>query len=476
MGLHVYNSLTRRIEPFEPADPERVTVYACGPTVYGHVHIGNWSFNLFADVLVRWLRASGYGVHYVMNITDVEDKIIRDSQAAGVDRATFAARWTRAFFDDLERLGCEAADDYPRATDHLDGMVAMIQSLLDGGHAYFAEDGSIYYRVTAFEHYGELANLDPAALQAGASGRVRADEYEKDAVADFALWKGFVPEDGDVFWEPTFTIDGEKRIVKGRPGWHIECSVMSTALLGPQLDLHLGGEDLLFPHHQNEIAQTEPVTGKRPFVRYWMHRRHLMVDGAKMSKSKKNFYTIEELVEREGPSAARAFRYLVVSAHYRTAINFSWQALEAAKRTLRNLDDAWLRLQRAAGSAAPSDFKAAYEAAFRAGMDDDLEMSRAVAAVHEMIGECNRRLEKDTLTPEDAASAVSLLALANGVLGLTLGGKARELTEHQRDLVRKREEARSAKDWAEADRARDALRAEGVFVKDTKEGPQVSFL
>jgi cysteinyl-tRNA synthetase len=475
MPLRIHNSLTRRIEDFEPQDPAHVTVYACGPTVYNHVHIGNWSFYVIVDVFVRWLRHSGYRVTYVQNITDVEDKIIRDAALAGEDRETFTRRWTDVYFEGLDRVDCRGAvDHFPRATEHVDGMVRMIQALLDKGHAYLAEDGSIYFRVASFPHYGELANLKPGALRSGASGRVRADEYEKEDAGDFALWKGWVPEDGDVVWSPTFTIDGQARVVRGRPGWHIECSVMSSALLGDQIDVHLGGEDLLFPHHQNEIAQSEAATGKRPFVRYWMHRRHLLVEGAKMSKSKKNFYTLEDVVARQGPHGPRAFRYLVVQAHYRSPIDFSWSGLEAAAKTLRNLDDAWRRLEGAAGEAEPSAFAADAEAAFRAALDEDLETSRALAAVFGLVGEANRRLEAGTFAPADAASALGLLRLADEVLGLGLGDLAPELDPEVERLLAERAAARARKDFAASDRLRDALHARGVLVKDTKDGQQVT--
>jgi cysteinyl-tRNA synthetase len=479
MSLHVYNSLTRQIEPFVPADAKHVKVYGCGPTVYDYQHIGNWSSYLIYDVLVRWLRASGYEVTYVVNITDVEDKIIRDSRAAGEDRESFVARWEKVYYDDLARLGALQADHNPRATDHIDGMAAMIQALLDKGHAYAVdEEGqapSIYYRVHSFEHYGELANLSKADIRAGASGRVSADEYEKENVGDFALWKGWVPEDGDVFWEPSFRIEGEERVFKGRPGWHIECSVMSSALLGDQIDIHLGGEDLRFPHHQNEIAQSEGATGKRPFVRYWMHRRHLLVEGRKMSKSLKNFYTLEDLAARCGPSAPRGFHYLVVSGHYRKPIDFSWQGLEAAMQTLRNLEDAYRRLQKIAGDAAPSTFADEADGEFRRAMNDDLETSAAMAAVHALVGEANRRTQSGTLEPGDAAAALKVLDLADQVLGFDLESE-RELGDEQQRLLDQRQEARASRNWAESDRLRDELKALGILVKDSKDGQEVTFL
>jgi cysteinyl-tRNA synthetase len=472
MALRVHNSLTRRIEPFVPLDPPKVALYGCGPTVYAHVHVGNWSSFLFYDLFVRWLRASGYAVTYAMNITDVDDKIIRDAGKAGMDRAAFTKKWTDLFLQDLEALGCTMPDLVPRATDHVPGMVAMIQRLLDRRHAYVADDGSVYFAIASFAAYGQLKSLTAESVRAGASGRVRADEYEKESVGDFALWKAWAPEDGAVAWEPTFVVDGVPRVVKGRPGWHIECSAMATALLGERIDVHLGGEDLLFPHHENEIAQSEAATGRTPFVRYWMHRRHLLVDGAKMSKSKKNFYTVKNLVERQGERAPRAFRYLVASAHYRSPIDFTWAGLEAAGKTLLNLEDARRRLARASEGARASEFAAPYAKRFAEAMDEDLETSRALAAVHEMLHEANRR--KD-LAPADAASALALLDRVDAVLGLGLASAGRTLTPEQQTLLDARAAARARKDFAEADRLRGALSAQGVLVKDGSSGQQEVF-
>lgn len=466
-NLALLNSLTRKKERFEPLAPPRVTVYTCGPTVYNHVHIGNWSSFLLADTLVRWLDESGYEVEHVMNITDVEDKIIRDSRAAGESLEDFTARWTRVFTDGMHALGMRPVDDHPQATNHVDGMVEMIQKLLDREHAYLADDGSIYFRVQSFPTYGELLGVDPEQLLAGASGRVSADEYEKDAVADFALWKGYVEADGDVFWEPTFRIGGEERLVKGRPGWHIECSVMSTALLGNEIDIHLGGEDLAFPHHQNEIAQTEGATGHRPFVRYWMHKRHLMVNGAKMSKSKGTFYTLQDVLERYGELGVRAFRYLVVSAHYAHQLDFSWQGLEHARATLRKLDDAYGRMRTAAGEADPSDFANKAQSAFQQAMDDDLQASEALAAVHTLVGEANRAQTNDALSSADAAAVVRMLQRVDRVFGLNLGATTEmHVPADVVALLEKRAKARADKDFAESDRIRDALGAMGYAVKD----------
>lgn len=480
MALSFYNTMTRTVEAFQPQSAPKVSVYACGPTVYNHVHIGNWYAFVFVDVLVRWLRESGYAVHYVMNITDVDDKIIRDSIAAGESRAAFTERWTKVFLAGLRDLGMEPADHYPRATDHVfgregaRGMVEMIQVLLDKDHAYLADDGSIYFRVSSFEDYGKLAGIDPETLQAGASGRVAADEYEKDQVSDFALWKSYVEGDGDIFWEPSFTIDGEARVMKGRPGWHIECSVMSSAILGDQIDIHTGGEDLIFPHHQNEIAQSEGCTGAHPFVGTWMHNRHLLVDGAKMSKSKGTFYTLADVKDREGVSGVRAFRYLAVASHYRSQMDFSWHAVATARKTLQNLDEALARFQAVAGSAEASAFANATEAAFTAAMNNDLQTSEALAALQGAVSEGNRLAEAGELSDGDAAALVRLLGFADRSLGLQLGASLEvELTQEQQALLDARAKARADKDWAASDRLRDELAALGITVKDGADGQRV---
>ena len=477
MTLRFLNTLTRRLEEFAPERPPEVTLYACGPTVYDHVHIGNWSAFLFYDVVVRRLRRKGYRVRFVSNVTDVDDKTIRGSRKAGLSLTDFTRRYEEDYLRDRRLLGCLDADAYPRATEHVDGMRAMIQTLLDKGHAYLADDGSIYFRVASFPTYGELANLARATLEAGASGRVKADEYEKESVGDFALWKAYDPADGDVVWEPSFVVDGRSRVVRGRPGWHIECSVMASALLGARIDLHLGGEDLKFPHHQNEIAQSEAATGERPFVRLWMHRRHLLVDGAKMSKSKGNFFTLKDVVARGGPSAPRAFRHLVVTAHYATPIDFSWSGLDAAATTLRNLSDARTRFAKAAAGASPAARGPAADAAgaFEEAMDDDLDASRAMAAVHGLVHDANRRLGEGSLSPADAAAAVALLDEADANLGLFLSEPARRVTPDEQSLLDARLAARRAKDWAEADRLRAALAGKGVLVKDVKDGQEVTF-
>ena len=473
-GLTLTNSLTRRIEPFRPLRPPQVSVYLCGPTVYNHVHIGNWSTAIAADVLVRWLRESGYDVTYVQNITDVEDKIIRDSREAGMAMADFTKQWADVWMAGAGALDCLAAIDHlPRATEHVDGMVSMIQSLLDSGHAYLAEDGSIYYRIASFPTYGELANLKQEDLRAGASGRVSADEYDKDHIADFALWKGYVDDDGDVSWEPTFTVEGAPRVVKGRPGWHIECSVMSSAILGNRIDIHMGGEDLLFPHHQNEIAQSEAATGEAPFVGYWLHRRFLRVNGQKMSKSLKNFYTLEDIRERAGDDGVQGFRYLVATSHYRHAMDFTWGELDRALRSLKGLREDAARFRKHAGDAGASSFAAAFDARFTAAMNDDLSTATAIAAVYDAVRDGNRAAQGDTLSPGDAAAVVALLERADRVMGLGLAEEEVALPPEAQALLDARAKARADRDWAASDRLRDELLALGFAVKDGKDGQEV---
>jgi cysteinyl-tRNA synthetase len=476
VAIRFHDSLSRTTKELRPTAPPVVTVYGCGPTVYDHVQIGNWSAFLFYDVVVRWLTARGYRVRFVSNVTDVDDKTIRGSRREGKTLAEFTRAYEAEYMAGRRLLGLVDAEAYPRATDHVEGMRKMIQALLDRGHAYLADDGSVYFRIASFPTYGELANLAQETLRAGASGRVRADEYEKESVGDFALWKAHDEADGDVVWEPTFRVDGRDRVVRGRPGWHIECSVMASALLGDRIDLHLGGEDLKFPHHQNEIAQSEAATGQRPFVGLWMHRRFLLVDGAKMSKSKKNFYTLKDVVERAGPSGPKAFRYLVVSAHYGTPIDFTWSGLEAAGATLRNLADARARFAKLAGHAVPASGGAAAAAreAFSARMDDDLDAPGALGALHEHVHEANRRAQAGTLSPAEAAASVALLDFADGALGLFLK-PSRETSAEERSLLDARLAARRAKDFAEADRLRGELAKRGVLVKDTKDGQDVSF-
>ncbi len=338
MSLKVYNTLSRRVEELVPLTPGRVHMYTCGPTVYNFAHVGNFRAYIFEDLLRRYLLYHGYQVCQVMNLTDVDDKTIRGAREKGVSLAEFTRPYVAAFFEDIERLNIARAEHYPAATDHVPEMIALIQTLLDKGVAYRSDDGSVYFSIAKFPGYGKLAHLDMDGLQAGA--RVAQDEYQKDNVADFALWKAWDPADGDVAWDAPWG--------RGRPGWHIECSAMSMKYLGPSFDLHTGGMDNIFPHHEDEIAQSEAATGQ-PFARYWMHCAHLVVEGRKMSKSLGNFYTLRDVLGRG--YTGREVRYVMLATHYRQSLNFSFASLDAARAALGRVDEFTARLQALAAPA-----------------------------------------------------------------------------------------------------------------------------
>src|SRR3989344_4732772 len=321
-AMHVYNTLSRTTQELRPRENGKIRMHRSGPTVYAHVHIGNLRAFLFADLLKRTLRHFGLYVYHVMNITDVDDKIIRDAQAAHKSREDFVAEYERAFFDDLNAINVNPADEYPRATEHIPKIQELIQSLLDQKLAYLGADGSIYYAIKTFPHYGKLAHIDLSTLKEGASGRVKNDEYTKEEVRDFALWKAYEPTDRHTHWNLAVTIDGKKHTIKGRPGWHIECSAMSTQYLGDTFDIHTGGVDLIFPHHENEIAQSEGATGKK-FVNIWMEGEHLLVNGEKMAKRLGNIYTLADITKKGFDPLA--VRYLFLTAHYRSKLNFTWE-------------------------------------------------------------------------------------------------------------------------------------------------------
>ncbi|MEK6797180.1 MAG: cysteine--tRNA ligase, partial [Spirochaetota bacterium] len=327
MKIKLHNSLSRSDEEFTPITPGEVKMYSCGPTVYNFAHIGNFRAYMVSDLLHRTLLLAGYKVTLIMNLTDIDDKTIRSARAEKLPLTLFTEKYKKAFFEDIAALRIKPASVYPSATDHIPEMISIIQRLTERGHTY-AADGSIYFRLSSFPNYGRLANLEHDVLKAGASGRVAADEYEKENVSDFALWKGYAEADGDVFWETP--------LGKGRPGWHIECSAMSTKYLGDTFDIHTGGIDNKFPHHENEIAQTECATGKK-FVHYWLHNEHLIVDGEKMSKSKGNFYTLRDLIAKGYD--ARAIRYLLISSHYRKQLNFSLDGILQSAKALERMND-----------------------------------------------------------------------------------------------------------------------------------------
>ena len=460
--MRIHNTLTQQLEDLVPHDGNRVRLYTCGPTVYNYAHIGNFRAYLFEDLLRRTLKYFGYEVCQVMNLTDVDDKTIAGSIKAGVSLEAFTRTFKTAFFEDLKVLNVEPAEYYPAATDHVPEMIAIIQKLLAKGHAYQSEDGSIYFSVSSFPAYGKLAHLDMAGLRPGA--RVHHDEYEKENVADFALWKAWDAKDGDVVWEAPWG--------RGRPGWHIECSAMATKYLGESFDLHTGGVDNIFPHHEDEIAQSEAASGK-PFVKYWMHCAHLVVDGRKMSKSLGNFYTLRDVLSRG--YTGRETRYVLMAGHYRQSLNFSFEALAAARSALQRLDEFQDRLAEIPKvDADPSlpDWAAVAKTRFDDGLAEDLNISESLGALFDMVHAGNRAIDAKSLTPGQAAAVKALLARFDTVLGF-LAKPQDTVPAEALALLEQRQQARQAKNWAEADRVRNELATLGWIIQDTPQGPRL---
>ncbi len=460
--LNLYNTLTRKKEPFREIKKGHVGMYTCGPTVYDFAHIGNFRAYICSDILRRYLEYKGLEVKQVMNLTDVDDKTIKGSQKEGIKLRDYTDRYSAAFFEDIDSLNIERAGVYPRATEHINEMVGMIKSLLEKGIAYKAEDGSIYYNVAKFAGYGKLSKVDVGELKEGA--RVKQDEYEKEQAHDFALWKAWDENDGDVFWET--------ELGKGRPGWHIECSAMSTKYLGNHFDIHAGGIDLVFPHHENEIAQSEGASGEE-FVNYWFHNEYLMVEGKKMSKKLGNFYTLRDLL-RKGHSP-KAIRYLLMSAHYKVQLNFTEEALRSAAGTMERLREFMLKLKDAKGKGSDREVSSAIERAkveFGKNMDDDLNISGALASLFEFVKEINRLLDGNAVSAANAGEITGFMRDIDRVLGVLDFGEDKVPSDIMA-LVEKREEARKKKDFASADGLRDEINEKGWELSDTKEGPRL---
>ena len=469
MPLKVHNTLTRGLEEFSPLREGRVGVYACGPTIYDFAHIGNFRSFLFYDLLHRYLEWSGYDVRFVMNLTDVDDKTIKGAVAKGVSVVRFTDEFGRAFLEDCRTLGVRAADAYPRATEFVPRMISFIEGLLASGHAYQADDGAVYFSIDRFPEYGKLKGIDPSTLRAGA--RVAQDEYEKEDARDFALWKVATEADeqAQAAWDAPWG--------RGRPGWHLECSVMGLAEVGETLDIHLGGEDLVFPHHENEIAQSEAATGK-PFVRYWLHVKHLLVEGRKMSKSLGNFITVRELLDKGYDPAS--IRHQLLSAQYRRELNFTLAGLDASRNAVQRLLDFEARLDAVtteAGAEATRLPVLAGEALarFREAMDDDFNSADALAALFTFVNRVNGELDgRSTLTPEDRDAAVDALRSMDSVLAILEVARASrtvddELASWVEERIEARKAARAARDFAAADAIRDELTARGIVLED---GPQ----
>jgi cysteinyl-tRNA synthetase len=467
--IRLFNTYSRALEEFQPLDPagREVKMYTCGPTVYSHAHIGNFRAYLFEDLLQRHLESRGFEVRRVMNITDVDDKTIRGSREANVPLAEFTASFKKAFFEDLDALRIKRADSFPEATDprEIAKMIEMIGTLLARGLGYQAEDKSVYFRINKFPDYGKLAHFDLAELRS--TGRVKSDEYDKEHVGDFALWKAWDEADGPVKWESPW---GD-----GRPGWHIECSAMATQLLGDQLDIHCGGVDNIFPHHEAEIAQTEGCTGKK-FVRYWLHCAHLMVEGQKMAKSLGNFYTLRDVIAKG--YSGREVRYALMRVHYRAPLNFTWEGMEEARQALGRID-AWVRrLEEKAQRSEPdgqtpnAERRMEEASGFQDALDDDLNISGALGVLFETIRETNRAMDAGEIGAEEAKEWLEWWGRVDGVLQIS--GGEEELPAEIAQLAEARAQARLAKDWRKSDELRDALAASGWEARDTKDGQKIT--
>ncbi|HEV8168794.1 MAG TPA: cysteine--tRNA ligase [Pyrinomonadaceae bacterium] len=459
--LRFRNTLTGRVEEFHPMREGEVGFYYCGPTVWNYGHIGNFRSTIAADILRRYLKFKGYKVTHVMNITDVEDRIIAESQKAGLSIDDYTAIYIAALWEDFDALGCERPEVVPRATRHIPEMVELIEKLIASGHAY-RSDGSIYYRITSFPEYGKLSKINFAGNIAGASERVDTDRYDKEDARDFALWKEPARE-SETAWDTS--------IGRGRPGWHIECSAMSMKYLGETFDIHAGGIDLVFPHHENEIAQSEGATGK-PFARYWIHFEHLKVDGETMSKSKGNYFTFRD-VTAKGFSAA-AVRYFLLSVPYNKQLNFTFDALAGAERTVASLRDFRARLSEAKTEPGRNEKLSAAAARalqeFEAGMDDDLNTSIALAAIHNLSREVNTALARKQVRAEDQRELLAVLDRVDTVLNI-FGEQEREMLDSEvQSLIDERQEARRRRDFGRADEIRDDLSRRGITLEDTKDG------
>ena len=445
--MKVFNSLSRCNEDLTPIADNTIRLYTCGPTVYNFAHIGNFRAYTFEDILRRVIQFNGMKIKQVMNLTDVDDKTIRGANAAGVALTDYTKTYKDAFFADLKKLNIQPAEVYPAATDHIPEMIDLVADLVKKGIAYQSEDGSVYFSVRKFPGYGKLAHIDFDHQQTGA--RCASDEYDKENVGDFALWKAWEESDGPVGWDSPWG--------RGRPGWHIECSAMSMKYLGETFDLHTGGIDNLFPHHENEIAQAEASTGKE-FVKTWMHCAHLRVNGEKMSKSLGNFFTLRDLLEKG--YTGREIRYVLINAHYRSGLNFAFTALDDARKSLARIDAC---VEKATEGAVP-EWAQAHLDAFTVAVNDDLNIPSAFAALFALVRDANGK---------GAAGTLSVFKRMDEVLGVIFfenEKKAVEIPAEVQAMLAERAEARKAKNWAESDRLRDAIAAAGWLVKDSKDG------
>jgi cysteinyl-tRNA synthetase len=468
LKLKVYNTETRTKEEITPLDGKMVRMYTCGPTVYDFAHIGNFRTYVFEDLLRRTIKFFGMKVFQVMNLTDVDDKTIKGAIAKKISLDDYTKPYIEAFFEDLNALNIEPAEAYPAATDYIQEMIIIIQRLLADGVAYHGTDGSVYFDIDRFPSYGRLSHLQLSELKCGASQRVAADEYDKDHVCDFVLWKMYdTDRDGNIFWDSPFG--------PGRPGWHIECSAMAMQLLGETIDIHVGGVDNMFPHHENEIAQSEAFSSKR-FVTHWMHAEHLLVDHKKMSKSLGNFYTLRDLLNRG--YSGKAVRYMLLHAHYRTQLNFTFPGLDGAASAITRLSDFVLRLRALRGPAREEQSLGTLlrktHTAFKAALADDLNISQALASLFDLVREVNVLCDAHQVSEEEADKVLELLAHFDTVLGvIPLESEELEVPLDLEEALTKRNKARAEKQWKVADEWRDVITARGYMIEDTPSGSRL---
>lgn len=446
--LKLFNTLTRKLEAFKPIKKNQVSIYTCGPTTHNYAHLGNFRAYICADLLRRYLEYKGYKVKQIMNITDVDDKTIRRSGEQKISLKEFTKKYEKAFFEDLKKLNIEKASKYPRATEHIKEMIEIIKVLLKKKIAYKTKDG-IYFDVSKFKDYGKLSHLNLKELKIGV--RVKTDEYEKEQANDFALWKFWDKEDGNVFWET--------EIGKGRPGWHIECSAMSTKYLGQPFDIHTGGIDLIFPHHENEIAQSESAIGKK-LTNYWFHNEWLLVEGKKMSKSLGNFYTLRDLLNKDYDS--KVIRYVLLATHYRQQLNFTFEELDVAKNSIQRLNDFINNLTKDNSKTLKLVKKA--EKDFENAMGNDLNISKALAVIFNFIKEVNKT--------GGGKKVLDLMKRFDKVLGI-MNFEKEKIPIEIKKLCDKRENYRKKKNWKEADRIREEISKKGYVVEDSEKGPKI---
>jgi len=465
MTLKLYNTLTRKKEVFKPLKDKQVNMYTCGPTVYDYAHIGNFRAYVCSDILKRYLKYKGFKVKQVMNITDVEDKTIKGAIKEGISLKKYTNKFEKAFFEDLEKLNIDKADIFPRATDHIKEMVDIIGNLLKKKIAYKEKDG-IYFDISKFKDYGNLSGTELKNLQVGK--RVREDQYEKDEVQDFALWKFWDKNDYDVFWKT--------EIGKGRPGWHIECSAMSMKFLGESFDIHAGGIDLVFPHHENEIAQSECFTNKN-FVKYWFHNEHLLVNGQKMSKSLGNFYTLRNLLDKNHDPLA--VRYLLLSSHYRQQLNFTEEGIKAAKNSIDRMNNFIKKITISKKTSTKKNqdpkIKKIIETAkkhFEKEMDDDLNISEGLATIFDFMREINAKMVPDGIYNRDAKEINDFMLKINSVLGV-IEFEEEKIPVDIKKLVKERKKAREEKYYEKADKIREEIKNKGYVLEDSEEGCRI---